>query len=129
MLPSALIFTLLGYLFYLRPVLKKNQRFKGGAVCGETPAETAAGFSVGSTLWGLLRIIWPVLLIMLVVVVFEVSILWPLLVTNLILLYQARKDREFILSLIKKVWSFPLLWMVFGVFVFKPLLSGREYLS
>ncbi len=121
MIPATLIFIALGYLFYLRPVLMKNREASEGGktVDGETGAKTVSGFSAGSTLRGLLRIIWPVLLIMLVVVVFEISMLWPLLLTNLFLLYRTRKDKEFILSLYKKIWSFPLLWMVFGVFIFK----------
>ncbi|NLW56324.1 MAG: DUF401 family protein [Firmicutes bacterium] len=120
MLPTTLIFTLLGYLFYLRPVLKKNQEaLREGAVNGERQGEADSGFGTGSMLWGLLRIVWPVLLIMLVVVVFEISILWPLLLTNLILLYRMRKDKAFFKGLFTKIWSFQMLLMLFGVFMFK----------
>jgi len=120
MLPPTFIFFVLGYLFFLRPVLKKNQEAsEAGAISGQTGAEMDPGIRTVRTYCGLLRIIWPVLVIMFAVVVFRVSILWPLLLTDLFLFCQTYKDKGFVKELLKKVCSFKLLWIVFGVFIFK----------
>ena len=122
MLPSTIIFIVLGTVFFLRPVLERNQ-----AVAGAVPVDGQVQEGQGRGSWRafqrLIRILWPVLAIVLaivfVVVVFKASILWPLLLTVLVLLAQVPKGEGFIRGLFRKAWSFSTLGMVFGVYFFK----------
>lgn len=118
MLPSTIIFIVLGTVFFLRPVLVRNQAAAGaGLVGGQNLEEPGRGS--WRAVRSLIRIVWPVLAIIFVVVVFKASILWPLLLMVVVLFIQAPKDEGFGRGLFRKAFSFQTLGMVFGVFFFK----------
>ncbi len=118
MLPSTILFIVLGTVFFLRPVNVRNQAAAGAApVGGQGQEEQRRGF--WCVFLRLFRIVWPILAIVFVVVVFKASILWPLLLTVVVLFAQAPKGEGFVRELFRKAWSLSTLGMVFWVYLFK----------